>query len=111
MYNTDTELLFPPRVIPGLRNLRGELWQGLVDRILELEPTHVERMAFVLLMIRLGSCTSCHADSFRALRGCTQCASQTIRRYRGSDQELMGMFEDARQEIERYLGKLGESNQ
>jgi hypothetical protein len=105
MYNTDTDLLFPPRVIPSLRGLRGEAWQKLIDHIIDLEPTDVERMAFVLMMIRLGSCTSCHADSFRALRGCTQCALQTIRRYRGTDQELLSLFADARQEIERYLGR------
>lgn len=105
MYNPDTELLFPPRVIPTLRNLRGELWRNLVDRVIELEPTDVDRMAFVLLMIRLGSCITCHADSFRALRGCTQCANQTIRRFRGSDQELMDLFMDARKEIEGYLGR------
>jgi hypothetical protein len=107
MYNTDTDLLFPPRVISFLRNLRGEGWRGLVDRVVELEPTDVDRMAFVLMMVRLGSCTTCHADSFRALRGCTQCALQTIRRYRGTDQELLNLFNDARQEMERYLGKGG----
>jgi hypothetical protein len=105
MYNTDTDMLFPPRVIPSLRNLRGEAWRSLIDRVLELEPMDVERLAFVLMMIRLGNCTTCHADSFRALRGCTQCALQTIRRYRGTDQELLNLFADARQEIERYMGK------
>ncbi len=111
MYNADTELVFPSRVIPTLRNLRGEPWRNLIDHLLELEPDHVERMAFVLMMIRLGSCTSCHADSFRALRGCTQCANQTVRRYRGSDQELLGLFADACKEIEQYLGKTENSEQ
>jgi hypothetical protein len=111
MYNTDTDLLFPPRVIPALRNLRGDQWRGLVDHVLELEPTEIDRLAFVLMMIRLGSCTSCHADSFRALRGCTQCAQQTIRRYRNNDLDLLRLFSEARKEIERYMGKEGEGNQ
>jgi hypothetical protein len=105
MYNSDTDLLFPPRVIPTLRDLRGEVWRNLIDCIVELEPTEIDRMAFVLLMIRLGGCASCHADSFRALRGCTQCAYQTVRRFRGSDDELVKMFNTARLDIERYLGK------
>lgn len=106
MYNSDTDLLFPPRVIPTLRNLRGESWRNLIDHVLNLEPTDLDRLAFILLMIRLGGCTSCQADSFRALRGCTQCAYQTVRRFRGSDEELLEMFADASREIERYLGKV-----
>ena len=105
MYNVDTDLLFPPRVIPVLRTLRGPAWEELVDRVLEQEPTGLDRLAFVLMMIRLGSCISCHADSFRALRGCTQCAYQTIRRFRGSDQELLEMFADAKAEVTRYMGQ------
>ncbi len=104
MYNSDTDLLFPPRVIPLLRNLRGEAWRSLVDHILCQEPTDLDRLAFVLLMIRMGGCVSCQADSFRAWRGCTQCAYQTVRRFRGSDQELVCMFNEARKEIEHYLG-------
>lgn len=104
MYNSDTDLLFPPRVIPMIRNLRGESWRDLVDNILEREPTDLDRLAFVLLMIRLMGCTSCQADSFRALRGCTQCATQTVRRYRGSDADLMRMFAESRREIDKYMG-------
>jgi hypothetical protein len=70
-----------------------------------LEGTSQERLAFVLLMVRLGGCTTCQADSFRAMRGCTQCASQTIRRYRGSDDDLLKGFQDAKAEVGRYLQK------
>jgi hypothetical protein len=104
MYNTDTDLLFPPRVISTLRHLRGEPWRNLVDRVIDLEPVDEDRLAFVLMMIRLGSCTSCHSDAFRALRGCTACAQQTIRRYRGSDQDLLHLFSEARKEIDNYMG-------
>ncbi len=104
MYNSDTDLLFPPRVIPMIRNLRGDSWRDLIDHIMEREPADPDRLAFVLLMIRMMGCTSCQADSFRALRGCTQCACQTVRRYRGSDSDLMRMFSEARQEIDEYMG-------
>jgi hypothetical protein len=105
MYNIDTDLLFPPRVIPTLRSLRGPAWKELIDRVMEGESTGLDRLAFVLLMIRLGNCISCHADSFRALRGCTHCAYNTVRRFRGSDQDLLDMFADARAEVGRYMGK------
>jgi len=105
MYNEDTDVLFPPRVIPYLRSLRGEQWQELVDQVSLVKGASLERLAFVLLMVRLGGCTSCQADSFRAMRGCTQCATQTVRRYRGSDQDLMKGFQEAKGEVSRYLQK------
>jgi len=105
MYNEDTEMLFPPRVIPTLRQLRGNLWRDLVNRVISLDATALDRVAFVLLMIRLGGCSSCQSDSFRAMRGCTQCAQQTVRRYRGSEQDLLKGFNEARNDVEKYLMK------
>lgn len=107
MYNSDTELLFPARVISGLRDLRHEVWAELVDKVGKKDINDVEYMAFVLMMVRLGGCLSCNADSFRAMRGCTQCARQTIRRYRGSDQDLVGLFSEAQKESVAYLEKNG----
>jgi len=103
--NSDTDLLFPPRAIAALRNIRGKDWQELIDRILDLEPLALDRLAFVLMMVRLGGCTTCQADSFRAMRGCTQCSQQTIRRFRGNDQELIKQFLDARNEVEKQFLK------
>jgi hypothetical protein len=103
MFNSDTELLFPPRVIPSLRALRGESWRELVDNSLQQPPAGLDRLAFVLLMVRLAGCATCHADSFRAMRGCTECAVQTIRRYRGSDQDLQSLYSLARQDIEKFM--------
>jgi hypothetical protein len=100
MYNTDTELLFPSRIIKELRDHRGEVWQELVDDVAQQEETSLDRFAFVLMMARLDGCTTCNADSFRAMRGCTQCALQNIRRFRGSDQELVKMFKQARKDLE-----------
>ncbi|MDH5508265.1 MAG: hypothetical protein OEZ02_13665 [Anaerolineae bacterium] len=105
MYNTDTELLFPSRVIPTLRDLRGKDWQQLVDRVVGQEPTELDHLAFILMMVRLNSCTSCNADSFRAMRGCTQCAVQNVRRHRDGDDDLTSMFLKARKELEASLVK------
>jgi hypothetical protein len=106
MYNTDTELLFPSRIIIDLRDQRGKVWHDLVDRVINEEPTTLDHMAFVLMMARLDGCNSCNADSFRAMRGCTQCALQNVRRYRGSDEDLLRLFEKARKDLEKFHAKL-----
>ena len=36
------EIMFPPYVIPALREYRGAEWQRLVDRVLSLEEDHPE---------------------------------------------------------------------
>lgn len=103
MFNSDTDLLFPPRAIPALRDLRGPAWKSLVERVMQTEGRHPDRLAFVLMMVRLSACASCQADSFRAMRGCTQCAAQTVRRFRGSDKELLALFDEALGEVEAQL--------
>lgn len=103
MYNEDTELLFPYRVIPALRDLRGPAWRKLVDKVAKQSPDAPDQIAFVLMMVRIDGCTSCNADSFRAMKGCTLCAQDAIRRYRGDDKELLELFEQARSEIENAL--------
>jgi len=103
MYNADTELLFPSRVISSLRNLRGDDWKHLIDQVHNSPSDSLDHLAFVLLMVRLGGCVSCNADSYRAMRGCTQCAKQTIRRFRGSDQELIAQFQQARQDVTEFV--------
>jgi hypothetical protein len=105
MYNTDTELLFPSRVIASLRSLKGETWRSLIDEITKKDPNRVEYMAFVLMMVRMGGCVSCNADSFRAMRGCPQCARQTIKRFRGPDSELVEMYKQALSEVTAYMEK------
>jgi len=102
MYNTDTELLFPSRIITELRNHRGKVWRELIDKIQEQDSTSLDLLAFVLMMARLDGCTTCNADSFRAMRGCTQCALQNIRRFRGSDKELVKLFNQARSDLNAF---------
>ncbi len=103
MYNSDTELLFPLRVLPGLRSLRGEEWCKLVDRVSKPDAAWLDRVGMVLMMVRLSGCTGCDADSYRAMRGCTQCSRQTIRRYKGSDPDLVTLFVSAQKEAEQYI--------
>jgi hypothetical protein len=105
MYNSDTELLFPTRVIVSLVGLRSEPWRLLVERVGAPGATPLEQEAFVLMMVRLGGCIGCNADSFRAMRGCTACARQTIRRFKGGDQDLLDLFNQSSQEMETYLQK------
>ena len=100
---TKNELMFPPTVIPLLRDQRGPEWQKLVDRVLTLEEDHPEVLAFVLLMIRLDGCLECETDSYRAMRGCNNCAIQTLRRLKTSDKELLRQYKTALKDVETFM--------
>lgn len=102
-YHSDTEILFPMRVAPQLRDLRGAWWRDLVDRAVAAPDGSPEQLAFSLLLIRLNGCLTCHTDSHRAQRGCTICAFQSVRRYRGTDAELIELYEQVRQEVMTFL--------
>jgi len=105
MFNSDTDLLFPPRVIPDLRDSRGKTWRKIVTRAAAAQEGSVEKLAFLLMMVRLSGCASCSADSFRAMQGCTSCAKQALKRYRGSDEELVALFEQAIPEVKQHSEK------
>ncbi len=106
MYNSDTELMFPPRLIPLLRDARGVVWQKFIEQVGAETAAPKDRAAFTLLMVRLGGCQGCSIDSYRGMRGCTACARQTIRRYRGNDEELIEQFFQAQKEIDAYWNEL-----
>jgi hypothetical protein len=106
MYNTDTELIFPSRIIGELRDQRGKEWQKLVDKVLDKDLNSIEHLAFVLMMAKLDGCNSCNADSFRAMRGCTSCAMQNVRRFRGNDKELLKLYDKALNELEKHFAKI-----
>lgn len=103
MYRRDTEILFPSRVIPALRSLRGKTWRELVEQVEATEPGSVDDLAFTLMMIRIDGCVTCHADCYRAMRGCTSCAQLAIARYKGSDADLVKQFRRAKSDVECYL--------
>ncbi|MBN1680021.1 MAG: hypothetical protein JW966_06990 [Anaerolineae bacterium] len=103
LYQEDAEVLFPARVIAVLRDLRGEQWQVLVSYVITRAEDDPDLLAFSLLMIRLSGCLSCHADSYRAMRGCTQCARHSVLRFKGTDDDLIRLWQSARDEVLRWL--------
>jgi hypothetical protein len=102
MNDNVADLVFPPRAIPALRSLRGSDWQKLVDSVTNLDHLEEDRLAFVLMMVHLGGCMTCQADSFKAMRGCTQCSMLTIKRFRGTDRELLDKFIESKNELDKY---------
>ncbi len=91
----DNEILFPHYAIPALRNLRGQKWRQLIDKIATKRETSVEVIALMSVMIELNGCLPCETDSYRAMRGCTACARQTLRRFKGSDEDLVSAYESS----------------
>jgi len=103
VYVNDTEILFPFRIAPGLRDLRGQRWRHLVDLACSAPEASVDQLGFSLLLIRLNGCITCHANSYRAMRGCTVCASQAVKRFKGRDWELLALYRAARADVEAFL--------
>ena len=103
MYQSDTEILFPMRVAPYLRDLRGRTWHKLVDGVTHEPDASLDQLAFSLLLVRLSGCLTCHTDSYRAMRGCTICATQVVKRFKGEDEELLALFRQAREDVNRFL--------
>jgi hypothetical protein len=99
------DLLFTPRLIPRLRNLRGEEWARLIDSLSTLPETHPDALAFCLMMIQLGSCLSCEMDSYRAQRGCLVCAQQAVVSFKGNDKQLIKRYEHARASFDEQSGQ------
>ena len=97
------ELLFPAHLISSLRDLRGEEWRALVDRVSALPETHPDSLAFVLMMIELDGCLKCNSNNYKFLRGCYLCATQTIQSYKGSDNELLEMYSRTKRQLNLHL--------
>jgi hypothetical protein len=97
------DLLFPSRAIEFLSKIRGEPWRSFVNGLIDLEPTNLDRIAFVLMMVKLGGCSSCQSDSFRAMRGCILCSNTTIKRYKGSDQSLIDLCNETKIDVVNYM--------
>jgi len=106
MYNKDTELIFPSRVITALVAQRGAQWRKFIEKVDALPQDDKDHLAFVLLMTRINNCNTCNADSFRAMKGCTQCALQNVRRFRGSDKEIMAQYKTALADLDKASHKI-----
>lgn len=99
------ELLFTPHLIPQLRNLRGEAWKKLVDKLSALPDTHPDALSFAMMMVELGGCLTCEMDSYRAQRGCATCSRQTIISFKEDDTQLLELYETARQAVHGQLSE------
>jgi hypothetical protein len=99
----NTEIMFPPKVIPALRDACGPEWRRLVDQVTVLDETHPQSLAFSLMMIRLDGCLECETDSYRAMRGCAACALQSVKRFRTNERELLRLHGAALQDVTTYL--------
>jgi len=101
----DSEILFPPRCIQQLCDLRGPQWQELLARITILPNNHEEILALGLMMIKLGSCLTCDLDSYRASLGCCTCARRTISGFKGDDISLLALYQTALADVQAFVGK------
>lgn len=101
------EILFPSSLIPRLEDLRESKWQRLVKRVAELPEVHPDRLAFILMMIRLNGCLKCYNGSFRFMRGCELCARQTVMQFKESDDRLLRRYRRARSDVKKHLEKHG----
>ncbi len=99
----DSEILFPHKAIKGLRYLRGSKWQRLMEHILQLPEDHPDVIAFSLLMIRLAECLHCDMGSYKAFLGCQTCSQRIIAGFKGTDDDLLQLYEEAREDVRRYL--------
>jgi len=101
----DSEILFPPRCVQQLRDLRGPRWQHLIETVTALPHNYDEVLAFGLMMIKLGSCLTGDLDSYRASLGCCTCARRTISGCKGDDKALLELYEKALHEVQTYITK------
>lgn len=99
------EILFPPKLIPTLKDLRGPEWAELVSEVAKLPETHPDVLAFCLMMIELDGCMNCYAGSYKFMRGCAACAKQTVAQYKGSDAELLRLYKQSHKLVAAYLKK------
>ena len=110
-FHLRTELLFPPSLIPELRDLREEKWQELVDYVTPLPETHPDALAFSYMMIKLCNCLNCDLGSYKASLGCSVCSQRTVSAVRDSNQVLMKEFKKAKKEVLAYLNSIGAGEQ
>ncbi len=99
----DSEIIFAPHCIHDLRGLRGRRWSELVERVSLLPDGHIDVLGFSLTVVNLSSCLTCDLDSYRATLGCCTCAQRSVSGFKGTDEELIALFEQKRQEVRAYL--------
>ena len=103
MAASDTELIFPPAIIPVLRDQHGPGWQNLVDQVWAAPANSEIQAAFVLMMARLNGCANCHGDSYRAMQGCLACSRQSLKRVQDADRHLANVLHSSLQEVHDHI--------
>ena len=101
------EILFPHSRVSGLKHLRDQEWQVLVERVAALPETHPDALAFSYMMIKLCDCLNCDLSSYKASLGCSACSQRTINALRDTDQQLLRRFDKSRKEVTLYLDEIG----
>ncbi len=101
----ESEILFPPRCIPLLAEIRGKAWKALVRRVARMPEDHPDTLALSLTVIRLAGCLTCDMDSYRASLGCATCSQRAVAGFKGTDEQLIRRFREAREEVEAYLSQ------
>lgn len=97
-----TEFLFAHWAVRALKDVRGERWRELIERITPLPSTHPDALAFALMMVRLNGCVTCDARRFRERGGCAQCSRFTLTTLvKESEAGLLARFRAAHKELER----------
>lgn len=107
IYNSNAEILFPLRLLPEVKVVRGESWTQLIDLISAANSQTIDRLAMELLLVRLAGCMNCDSDSFRAMKGCEFCIRQVLRRFKGTDAELIRSFEQSKKEMNKFMKERG----
>jgi len=102
-----SEILFPHRCVKALIRSHGLEWRKLVKKIAALPETHVDSLAFSLMMIRLNKCLNCDLGSYKASLGCCACARRAINSFKGTDVQLIEKFEATRRDLLEYLNATG----
>jgi flagellar motor switch protein FliG len=96
------EFLFAHWATGALKDLRGERWRALVERIATLDAMHPDALAFALMMARLNNCVACNAARYRERGGCALCARMVLTTlHKETEAALLARFRAAQKEIAR----------
>jgi len=101
------EILFPHSKVGGLKKLKGEEWQNLVDYVATLPETDVEALSFSHMMIKVCDCLNCDLGSYKAALGCAACSQRTINALRDTDKQLVRRYNKSQTEMIEYLNQIG----
>lgn len=101
------EILFPHSKVSGLKRLKENDWQSLVEYVATLPETHIDALAFSHMMIKVCDCLNCDLGSYKAALGCAACSQRTINALRDTDKQLLRRYKRSRTAMLEYLNEVG----